>query len=77
MRLKLLILSVFFREEAETDENKKKSDDMRLQLALQKSKEETDKVAHRIIDKSLVFLREYLSIFICKDKNCVCRQKHD
>ena len=38
---------MFFREEAETDENKKKSDDMRLQLALQKSKEETDKVAHR------------------------------
>ena len=28
------------REEAEVDENKSKSDDMRLQLALQKSKEE-------------------------------------
>ncbi len=33
-----------FREEAETEESKKKSDDMRLVLAIQKSKEEADKV---------------------------------
>ena len=31
---------MLFREEAETEESKKKSDDMRLTLAIQKSKEE-------------------------------------
>ncbi len=33
-----------FREEAETEDNKKKSDEMRLKLAIEKSKEETAKV---------------------------------
>ena len=33
-------IQYFYREEAETEENKQKSDEMRLKLAIEKSKEE-------------------------------------
>ncbi|XP_023337922.1 epsin-1 isoform X2 [Eurytemora carolleeae] len=42
--LQLQLALAMSREEAETEESKKKSDDMRLVLAIQKSKEEADKV---------------------------------
>ena len=47
---------MYIREEAETEESKKKSDEMRLKLAIEKSREEQAKVSKGVIIQGLSLL---------------------